>query len=507
MADPEFTADAVRVRELLEQAARLIDAGDPNWQTSFVAAQQLAATVTEPVSADDARSRIALFAHHLFVQAGDFSGALDQLADAQAAITRQRERGLEAVRLNDHEWGLRMSRSAVYQASHDLDSAARETAAALDLAPHTLQPEQRHAAALTSLGAIELLREHYPQARDLYLEATARARAARQPELLGSAVIGLAQAQLLCGEITAAGATLTRADALATTITDRAAIMQLRAAVAAQAPLAAQEDLVAREDFAARATATDAYAEYVETHAEFLDPRHHANASQARAHREHLDERVMLAREGYASAFRAAQASGDDLGAVTAAFRLAAATQDAALATTDSALHVEAVELLAQTRPLALTLGLPLLAAAMDVAVANFIRQWELDAPEPSPQRIASAAGLALTAAVFLTRAVFIAEDARLRQDFVRQYAELAYEIGFELSFERGDHESVAELIELRAAGAEFSRSGALGSRLAATAPPPLQFHPQRLLLAEANATAEQLYALEPDPRPAIPTW
>lgn len=510
-----FDAAANRAREQLELAATQLAVGNPAWQTAFAGAVQAANSCTDEASRDDAAIRIHQFAHHLDLNGGDSETALARLNEALLLIERQRQRGDDTTRNNDHRWSALTARCRVHQVRGDLDSAATDAAAALQLAPETCEPEHRTAAGMLSLGAIEMLRGNYADSVQHYRRAVDASRAV--PSLLPESVLGLAQAQARLGQLDEASLSLDRFEALLANAGEnidlRAKLLQLRSFIAN----AQQRRVGSRLAPAAASsqTARDAHREYSDHVARFgahLEQAHRSAAAAARGMAYHSETDLRAARREAEQALQQSAAAGDQPGQAYALMQLAVIQQDTARFTGDKRHHDAALARLEQASELAVRINQPLYAAGLDTEHARYITQWHGTNNYLELPLLSAALRRATRAAVYLHLRSFDGSLASERRSYAAQYAADAFEVAAQLAFGTGNKRLVAELVELRASGAVFSSGIVMpttpnAAELLATEPPPLLFAPGEVALASALADASATYGMSTDERAPIPTW
>ncbi|SJM66517.1 hypothetical protein [Gulosibacter sp. 10] len=492
----DFAPEAVRVRELLERAAALLQSGDAAYEGPLSEARALAERIADPASADDARTRIGLFRHAIAAAEGDASEALAHLDEALAAIGRQRRRGLAADRLDDHEASTRLARSRVLHGVQRFDEAAEEIGRARRLAPGTLDPEETDRSARIAAAAVEFARQEYPRARDLYARLAEEYRAAGRLGELCTALIGLAQSHARCGEHAEARLVLDRAEPLVADVDQQGALLQLRAYL----------EMLRPEDEEPEYGHYDRYVDHVEAYEHVLGITHRAEARKTGAARAHRGEEVEAARVELERAVADARRAGHQLDLATTLIRCSAATQDCALLAADVELHAAAIGQVEEARVMLQGLDQPLLLAAVDYTAASYLAQWHPEVVPESCAVLRAALERCLPAAVYLHRRSFDAEAVATRRGFAEHHARAAVHLACTLAFELGEKRVVAELVELLAAGAEFRGASKRGALLAA-APPPLRFAPDAIVLAAPSADAGRWYGGAIDARPPVPTW
>ncbi|MGJ3508390.1 hypothetical protein [Enemella sp. A6] len=452
----QLNRQARRVRTMVEEMAALINAGDPRWRKVLAKAQQQAAEITDPYSADDATSRLALVAHHERLLAGDFDGARAWLHRALAAIGRQRGRSDEQQRLDDHEWTVHLNLCQLEQLTGDWEAAHASARTAVELAPATVNPDKSHRHSLVTLAALDLARQRFPEAIAGYQQAVELFRAA-EPSELGVVLLGLAQAQMQSGALAAAEGNLDRAEPLlAGNPEGLAGLQQARAFIAmvSRSPGAAEE--------------MRAFAAQVGEGTEF-NPIHRQQARQADAHAEHVDGDPVEAKQRFDRVVARARAEGDPVGLADALIRSSAATQDLALVTTDpetaTGLHRAALAQATEAREIIAARERPLKLASIDVALADYVGQWHQVVDGISLPVLRAALTRADAAAAELRAAALRGDTAAARRDFAALHAGHGFEVACDLAFRLGDKETLARLINDRAAGYDWRAARVTGEQ------------------------------------------
>lgn len=519
---PELNDQAVQVRRLIDRTVELMDRGDDAWRGVFGQACDLAESIVEPSSRDDASCRVAAINRHLCEIAGDLAGALRHNDLELAGIAAQRLRypePAEQARLDDHEWSSRLARSQILQTMQDLPGAGAQAQRSLELAATSLQPAHNRLYTLTTVAAIAMQAQEYSVALASYQELVEQYRR-DAPTELGTALLGLAQAQACCGALEEATVTANRAEPLlAGVLTETANLLHLRALIAmlSQDVSSAQRHAAAHADFASQ-------------YASVLPAQHRQEAAKDSAFLVHASGDVFAARAGYEALIAEASTSDDRLAMATALIRGSNATQDCALAQgakAGRADHLAALEQLDQARAIVDELDQPVLVAGVDYQYASFVSQFHPVVDAHSAPVLRAALERCQAAAIFLHQRSFTAVGAAGRQDFITQYALAAFELAFALAFRLGESRQVAELVELRCASATFgppvsgsapdsqtltaelatAAAGPGGRRdLSAVPPPLLFFDTQHRVLAAAHERAERTYQIMPVGTPA-PTW
>lgn len=443
---PQLSREAVRVRELIEAIGPLIQAGDPSWRRLFQQAQRVASKIKDPFSADDAATRIGVIASHLLLLQGDYAGAQAQLEAALAAIERQRGRvgvPTELTRLTDHEWTLRLNLSQLLQQIGDWDAAAACAQRCLDLASSTLDPDARQRQSQVLVAALDLARHRLPEAVAGYRRAVDLYRTS-EPDSLGVVLLGLAQAQLQSGIFADASVNLDRAEPLlAGDAAALASLQQARALIAAQTGDANAADQLR------------SYASEVGRGAE-LNPIHQQQARQAYAHAEHFDGDLPEAKARFDQVIQQARAAGDATGLADALARASTATQDLALTRHGSVdgeqLHRAALAQLSEAHQIVAGQDQPLKLASLDVALADYVAQWHQQVDGLNIALLRSALARADQATALLYAASLTAQTAPERRDFAALHAAHGFEVACTLAFRLGDKQTLARLINDRAA-------------------------------------------------------
>lgn len=439
---------AVQVRDILESLAPLINAGDPGWRALFAEAQRIASTITDPFSADDARSRIAVIASYERQLCGDYAGALAWLKEGVAAVDRQRGRvsGEDALRrLTDHECVDQLNICQLAQSVQDWPTAEAALARLVEIAPHSLEPGSWGRMVLPTRAALLLGKGELVAALAQYREA-AEVYRAEEPERLGPILLGLAQTQMMMGSFAEAARGLDRAEPLVQGDADL--IANLRQARA----------------FIASATGQDSAAELQRAYAgavtEESAPLHRAEAAKSAAYAQHLEGDLLGARTHFESVVAAAREAGDPDRLANALLRASTATQDLALTTADPAdaegIHLAALAQLAEAREIVEGLGQLLKLASIDVTQAEYITQWNHTVDGTTVRLLRSALTKAEEAGAALRAASLLPESAAERRDFAALHSARAFEVACELAFSLGDKDTLARLITERAAGYDW---------------------------------------------------
>lgn len=514
---PDLSPAAKQVCELLEDANRLMGRGEPGWQCALDAARQIADQITDPVSADDARTRLAILDAQVSQSNGDLEQSLNQIDLALAAIARQRVRlPDEQTRLNDHEWTALLNRCQVLQAMGDVSAATAVADQCLELAAASLDPIRNTLATLNTVAGLALSAEDYPRAVLLYTQLVDQSRRHSLDDLLWP-LVGLAQSQYLLGEL--AGARHTAARALAICAGD----------VTAQANLAQLLGLIelAQGNSGAAAHHLSAFAQQCANPDFLLDPRQQLEAAKAEAIMSHNAGHCSSARSQYDAAVDQARKGPDPAALIGALIQLSGATQDCALVgeTADrEATHQAALSQLDEARNIAVRLARPLITARIDVLYAKYLNQWqELLAPSVRDS-LREPLEKCLPAVVFFHAFRLTADSSDARDALARQYGQEATELAMSLAFALGDKLTVAEIIELCSASAQFAPAEQVTDMadlpaisgnspeeprlvMSAQLAWPLLLDQRRLVLAEAAAKAHQRYGLELPVSAPIPTW
>ncbi|NLT29203.1 MAG: hypothetical protein GXX86_01920 [Propionibacterium sp.] len=443
----KLNAEAVRVREMTEQMAELVAVGDSRWRDLLAEAQRIASGITDPWSADDATTRLAVLSHHERLLAGDAPGARGFLHAALAAIGRQRGRSSNRERLDDHEWSVWANLCQVEQFAGDAEAAAEAAGRAVELAPRTIDPARAHRHSLIMLAALDLARSRYSEAIAGYQQAADLCRA-EDPGELGVVLLGLAQAQMQAGSLEAATVNLDRAEPLlAGNAEGLAGLQQARAFIAmvSRTPGAADE--------------MRAYAARVGVGSE-LNPLHRGQARQAYAHAEHIDGDPAEAKRHFDRVVARARTENDPTALADALIRSSAATQDLALVTTDpttaTGLHRAALSLATEARDIVAGQDRPMKLASIEVTLADYVSQWHQTVDGISLPLLRAALSRVDVAAAELRAVALRAETAAARRDFAGLHAAHGFDVACELAFRLGDKETLSRLINDRAAGYDW---------------------------------------------------
>lgn len=445
----QLNAQAVRVRELVEEAATLLATGDSRWRRVFTEAQRHAADNPEPFSMDDSITRLALLSSHACLVAGDGAGALDELDTALAAIARQRSRVTDEqalARLADHEWVSQLNRSQMAMAFDNWEVVDDALARCEELSSSTLDPAGRRRQLMVSVAAADLARNRITKAREGYQRAVAVFRK-EDPASMGIVLMGLAQAEMLSGSFDEAERNIDRAEPLLGNDADALAnVRQARAFIAAQ-----------RGEVEA---AAERKREYARAASGELHPTHQRNADMAAAHADHLDGALAEAKRGFDDAVAKARATGHPPTISAALARASMATQDLALATEDrevaEGLHHAALAQLTEARDLLDEEEEPLRIAGIDVAMSDIVAQWHQDVDGLNVGLLGSALQRVDEAVRVLRAASLAADSAPARRDFAKLHAAHGFEVACTLAFRLGDKETLSRLITDRAAGYDW---------------------------------------------------
>lgn len=214
MSEPALNDAAKAVRRDADEASIRLHAGDPTWQTHLERAEQLAATITDEFSADDALTRLSLVRGHVASWMGDYPLELEHRRVAMEAIARQKARAPESgqARLVDHDWGARFSRIEPLRFLGRLQEAVEQAQECLEMAEATPEPGRRRAMALGAIAANSLEAREVEQAVRDYERAIAEMRT-HLPEALGVTMMGLAQCHFVAHRFDEAELHLQRAEA------------------------------------------------------------------------------------------------------------------------------------------------------------------------------------------------------------------------------------------------------------------------------------------------------
>lgn len=436
------------MRDILESLAPLINAGDPGWRTLFAEAQRIASTITDPFSADDARSRIAVIASYERQLSGDYAGALGWLKEGVAAVDRQRGRvsGEDALRrLNDHECVDQLNICQLAQSVQDWPTAQAALDRLAELAPLSQKPADwarivlpTRAALFLAQGDLVAALAHYRQAAEVYR--------AVEPERLGPILLGLAQTQMMMGSFAEAARGLDRAEPL----------------------LHGEADLIANlrqaRAFIASATGQDSAADlqraFVGAVTDESLPTHRAEAAKSAAYAHHLEGDLSGARAHFETVVAEARGSGDPDRLANALLRASTATQDLALTTADpvdaEGIHHAALAQLAEAREIVEGLGQPLKFASIDVMHAEYLTQWHHTVDGTTVRLLRSALMRVEKAGAVLRAASLLPGSAAERRDFAALHSARAFDVACELAFSLGDKDTLARLITERAAGYDW---------------------------------------------------
>lgn len=449
----ELSPEAVWVRDAVVELQGWMSTGDARWPARLEEVTQRMRTISDPVSADDALARVTLLRAHAAQLHGDAAAALAELQQADAAVTRQLTRvdGAESARrLADHRWVIRFNRAQVLQAVGDFDEAARLGRLCLDDAEATLDPPGRHRHALVLDAATALARQDYAAALTGYRDAVHRFRT-EEPESVGIVLLGLAQAEMVAGQLEAAARTAERAAPLLGD--DQQAQLSLQ-------QLRAQLDM--QTSLRAAAASMDRFADAVdEAPAGHSADESREQADEARTRALHLAGRL---EEGAALAQRqvaAARHGTDRQRLANALIRLAALTQDRALTEPNRSdgepLHHAALAALEEAEPLLDDLGLVLQRLRVEATIADYVSQWHQVVDGTNVQLLHRAMQQAAEAAEALDGLARDGATAPDRRDLAATHAQRAHEVAFDLAFRVGAKEILAGMIERRAAGTPAS--------------------------------------------------
>ncbi len=535
-AMPELTPEAIEVRDLVVDVAGALDRRRAAWQPALDRARALAATITDPLSGPDARMRVANIDHLLALRAGDPAAAMTHLDSCLGIIDQLRawhhehdSDQAELIRLNDHEWGVRLNRCQVWQALGDWDEAWVDVERSLALAEVSLEPAKHKAMSLLSASAIKLETDQFADAIRLAEQQVELSRR-DSPDTLGQALLSLAQAQARVGAYADASTSAERAAPLiADDVTAMASLHQLRGFLA----MAGRDMAAAERHFAD-------HADHTAHHAEALTPDHRSEAAKSRAFLLHSKGKLTEARREYQAEVERSRESGDPIRLAAALCQLSGVTQDIALSRItfrSSSMHEQALVEVNEAQQHAAAADRRHLAAGLDVQYAKYIAQFHETVTRRNADAMVAGLERCLAATVFLHRSTFRVPTARGRRAMAERHTSEAFDICFALAFRLGVKELVAELIELRCAAGQFQSEAAgptepgaatvvelddldgpnastLGgaaagaSRVLLAPPPPLLFSPERVVLTEAFDNASRRYGVRGhDDRPAVATW
>lgn len=438
----ELTPDAARVRDALPAIAQMFSAGDLRWQARLLEVSEWAERIEDPYSRDDARMRVALMQHHAVLHAGDVAGARSQLDVAEGCLER-----LGAFvadddarrRHADQEWALVFTRAQLEQAVGDFERAAELGQRCLDLAPDTLDPAGRLRRSITLAAASALASEDFVGAVAGYERAVELFRR-EEPQELSTVMTGLAQAYLMAGRLDDAERAAARAEGLApAALEEQLALRQVRAHIG----------MLRQHEGSAAGLA--AYADSVDERA---SARHRDLAAHARVAALHVDASLVEARQAATEHLAEMRAERGPDAVVRALSRLAAVTQDLALATGGEEglhLHHAALASLDEAAALAADGQFPLQLPRIRAVVAEYVAQWHQHIDGTNIQLLRTVLDQAREAAASLQHYARSAANAADRRDLALQYSEHAVAVAFDLAFRLGEQQMLGEMIEARA--------------------------------------------------------
>ncbi|QKT07961.1 hypothetical protein HUN08_12765 [Gordonia sp. X0973] len=533
--------DALEVRRLIEELAGQLQAGDPAFATTLERARAVADVVADSRSRIDAQMRVANIDHVVSLNSGDAAQALahlDRCVELIAAAREIDEGEADQRRLDEQEWGVRLNRCQVLQAMDDIDAADADVIFALELASNTADAGRNRAMTLCSVAAIAVEREQWARALDVAREAVDEC-AKHCPEVLGVALLNLAQSHARVGDYDEAQRVADRAEGVIGDVQTEAALAHLRGYIA-----------MGRKDVERAAELFGEYAETVRAHEGFLESHHRSEGAKA-AGFELAARDLAAAHEHYLRVVEEARNDASPMTLVAALVQASGAAQDCALAQADpdvaGGLHRQAAELVGEAAQVALAQNRPSMAAVCDLTHARYVDQFHRRAGVADEPRLRAALAEILAAAVFLHHAAFASSRHSERRRFAAERGADAMSLALALAFDLGATDVVAQLVELRCASASFaSTAGGVGAGVAvvdaradswsdglvellagdaghadsgaapsaegdggallASAPPPLLLTADTTVLGDAFDVAEQRYGLA-DGREPVTTW